>query len=99
MGRMKTCPRTEIDTQAGKNESGATTSPPRRAIPSGKAFPAEAAREATKGPRKTVPIVVLKAELAQSYIAQPKISRLSLTVVSAGVSTAAIVPPSHQAYY
>ena len=32
-----------------------------------------------KGPRKTVTTVVLKALLAQSYMAQPKISRRSLT--------------------
>src|SRR3990172_4319075 len=38
---------------------------------------AASARLARYGPRNTVPTVVLKAELAQSYIAQPKISRLS----------------------
>jgi hypothetical protein len=52
--------------------------PKKRAIPSA---PADAAaRLATYGPRKTVPTVVLKAEFAQSYIAQPKISFLSLTI-------------------
>jgi hypothetical protein len=38
------------------------------------------ARLARYGPKNTVPTVVLNAELAQSYMAQPKISRLSLTV-------------------
>ena len=38
-----------------------------------------AAKDAKYVPRNTVPTVVLKAELAQSYIHQPKISRLSLT--------------------
>jgi acyl-CoA reductase-like NAD-dependent aldehyde dehydrogenase len=48
-------------------------------MPSGKDLAASAASEAIYGPRKTVPTVVLKAELAQSYIAQPKISLLSFT--------------------
>ena len=47
------------------------------------------ASAATYGARKTVPIVVLKAEFAQSYIAQPKISLLSFTC---GVSDD-ILPP------
>lgn len=38
------------------------------------------ASEATYGPKNTVPMVVLKAEFAQSYIAQPKISLLSLMI-------------------
>ena len=41
------------------------------------------------GPRKTVPTVVLKDEFAQSYIAQPKISRLSFTVAC----DVAMLPP------
>jgi hypothetical protein len=45
------------------------------------------------GPRKTVPTVVLKAEFAQSYIAQPKISRLSLTVLFAVACAVAMLPP------
>src|SRR5687767_14683301 len=61
--------------------------PMNRARPSGPA--ASAAREAIYGPRKTVPTVVLNAEFAQSYIAQPKISRLSF-IVACGV---VIVPP------
>src|SRR5258707_11114768 len=47
------------------------------------------ARFATYGPRNTETTVVLKAEFAQSYIAQPKISRLSFTVACDVV----IVPP------
>ena len=47
------------------------------------------ASEATYGPRNTVPMVVLKAEFAQSYIAQPKISRLLFI----GAMVSVIVPP------
>src|SRR5215213_6399154 len=61
--------------------------PKKRASPSPPA--ASAAREAIYGPRKTVPTVVLNAELAQSYMAQPKISRRSF-VVACGV---VILPP------
>ncbi|WP_345320522.1 hypothetical protein [Candidatus Villigracilis proximus] len=48
------------------------------------------ANEATYGPKNTVPIVVLKAEFAQSYIAQPKISFLSFIIAV----SFAIHPPS-----
>jgi hypothetical protein len=65
--------------------------PKKRASPSGFATAAFAASEAMYGPRKTVPTVVLKAEFAQSYIAQPKISRLSLMVACDAV----IVPPEN----
>src|SRR5688500_17911565 len=61
--------------------------PKKRASPSGPA--ASAAREAIYGPRKTVPTVVLNAELAQSYMAHPKISRLSFT----GACGVVIMPP------
>ncbi len=44
-----------------------------------------------KVPENTVPTVVLKAEFAQSYIAQPKISRLSFTVAAA--CAVAMLPP------
>ena len=73
--------------QYGKNESAATGMPRKWAILSGLRLAALAARLATYGPRKTVPMVVLKAELAQSYMAQPKISRLSLIL---GLSVCAI---------
>src|ERR1700690_2292924 len=79
MGRKRTSSATEIEMQYGKKESGAMGIGPKRANPSGKDLAAFAASEAIYGPRKTVATVVLKAELAQSYIAQPKISRLSFT--------------------
>ena len=47
------------------------------------------ARDATYGPRNTVPTVVLNAEFAQSYMAQPKISFLSFTIAA----SFAIHPP------
>ena len=52
------------------------------------------ARVATYGPRNTVPTVVLKALLAQSYMAQPRVSRLSLT--NPGAATA-VAPPAARA--
>src|SRR5919109_38031 len=73
--------------QYGKNESGATGIPKKRTRPSGPA--ASAARSEMYGPRKTVPTVVLKAELAQSYMAQQKISRRSFT----GACGVVIMPP------
>src|SRR5215208_4861204 len=87
MGRKRTWSPTENEMQYGRKESGAMGIPKQRARPSGPA--ASAAREAMYGPRKTVPTVVLNAELAQSYMAQPKISRLSF-VVACGV---VITPP------
>src|SRR5581483_6295380 len=92
MGRKRTCKPTEIETQYGINESGAMGILPMRTMPSGKALAASATNEAMYGPRKTVPTVALKAELAQSYIAQPKISLLSFTIACACVT----FPPGYQ---
>jgi hypothetical protein len=75
--------------QYARNESGATGIPKKRASPSEYASAAVAARPAIYGPRNTVPTVVLKAEFAQSYIAQPNISLRSLTIVS----VVAMFPP------
>src|SRR5574341_1374979 len=59
------------------NESGAIGIPKNEAVLVPAASAALRARLAKYGPKNTVPTVVLNAELAQSYIAQPKISRLS----------------------
>jgi hypothetical protein len=90
-GNRKNWKPTEIEIQYGKKESGAMGMPKIRAMPSGKALPAATARLATNGPRNTVPIVVLNAEFAQSYIAQPKISFLLFTIAS--LPAVAIYPP------
>jgi hypothetical protein len=87
MGRKRTWSPTENEMQYGRKESGAMGIPKKRARPFGPA--ASAAREAMYGPRKTVPTVVLNAELAQSYMAQPKISRLSFT----GACVVVMLPP------
>jgi hypothetical protein len=79
MGRNKTCIPTENEMQYGRNESGATGMPKNGTVVVPAASAAERASDATYGPRNTVPIVVLKAEFAQSYMAQPKISVLSFT--------------------
>ena len=68
---------TENAMQYGRNEFGATGRPRKRAMPSGLALAAASASAARYGPRNTVPTVVLNALLAQSYIAQPRISRRS----------------------
>jgi hypothetical protein len=60
-------------------ESGATGIPKNGTVDVPTALAASRANEATNGARNTVPMVVLKAEFAQSYIAQPKISLLSFT--------------------
>src|SRR5689334_4836975 len=52
------------------------------------AFATAVANPLTYGPKNTEITVVLKAELAQSYIAHPKISLRSFVVVSV-----AIMPP------
>src|SRR5512133_1137199 len=86
MGRNSTCIPTEKETQYGRKESGAIGNGPSLAIPSGYALAASAASEARYGPRNTVPTVVLKALLAQSYMAQPNVSRLSFTGTAAAVA-------------
>ncbi|MEJ2486909.1 MAG: hypothetical protein P8Y68_14360 [Anaerolineales bacterium] len=68
---------------------GATGIPKNLTLAVPAASAAVRARLATYGPRNTVPTVVLKAELAQSYIAQPKISLLSFTIVVSAV----MIPP------
>ena len=75
--------------QYGRNESGAIGMPRNDTVLEPAASAAVRASDAMYGPRNTVPTVVLKAEFAQSYIAQPKISRLSFTVARDVV----IVPP------
>jgi hypothetical protein len=60
---------------------------------------ASRAKPDTYGPRNTVPMVVLNAELAQSYMAQPKISRLSFTTTSVPVIDAITPPDSILEFY
>jgi hypothetical protein len=76
--------------QYGRNESGATGIPKNGTVAEPAASAAVRASDATYGPRNTVPMVVLKAEFAQSYMAQPKISFLSFTN---GLSVD-IIPPN-----
>ena len=85
MGRNRTCIPTENDIQYGRNESGATGIPKNETVDVPAASAAVLARLATYGPKNTVPTVVLKAEFAQSYIAQPKISLRSLTTASVAI--------------
>src|SRR4030042_4898015 len=59
-------------------------------MPSAEPAATSAASEARYGPRKTVPACVLKAELAQSYMAHPRISRRSLMI---GVELAVMRAP------
>ena len=80
-----------MDTQYGRKESGAIGNPARRARLSEEPFAAVAANDARYGPRNTVPTVVLKAEFAQSYMAQPKISRRSFTSGGAIASAMPII--------
>src|SRR6266540_2162354 len=80
MGRKRTCIPTENEMQYGRKESGATGIPKNEIVVVPAASAAVRAREATCGPKNTVPMVVLNAEFAQSYIAQPKISFLSFTI-------------------
>jgi len=80
---------TEKEMQYGRKESGATGIPKKGTVALPAASAAARAKEATYGPRKTVPMVVLKAEFAQSYMAQPKISFRSFT---SGLSVD-IIPP------
>ncbi len=54
-------------------------------------FAAASTSAARYGPRNTAPMVVLKALLAQSYIAQPKISRRLLVLFAERVSVAMAV--------
>jgi hypothetical protein len=75
--------------QYGRKESGATGIPKNGTVSVPAFSAALRAKDATQGARNTVPTVVLKAEFAQSYIAQPKISFLSFTV---GASVAAMTP-------
>jgi hypothetical protein len=82
---------TENEIQYGRKESGATGIPRNGTVDVPAASAAVRAKLATYGPKNTVPTVVLKAEFAQSYIAQPKISFLSFTIASV-----AMVPPSVQ---
>lgn len=70
------CMPTEIEMQYGKKDPGAMGTPSTYTMPLASA--AVRASAARYGPRNTVPTVVLKALMAQSYMAQPKISRLSL---------------------
>jgi hypothetical protein len=66
--------------QYGRKESGATGIPKNETVVVPAASAAVRASDATYGPKNTVPMVVLNAEFAQSYIAQPKISLLSFTI-------------------
>jgi hypothetical protein len=86
MGRNKTCIPTENEMQYGRKESGATGIPRKGTVDVPAASAAVLAKLATYGPKNTVPTVVLKAEFAQSYIAQPKISFLLLTNPSVAMS-------------
>jgi hypothetical protein len=61
---------TEIETQKGKNASGSMSLFSIVMTLSGRAT----IRAARYGPKNVVTTVLLKAELAQSYIAQPRIS-------------------------
>ncbi len=63
---------TERETAKGKMAPGSMAAPKRR---SGSAV--DSANDWIYGPSRAVTTVVLKAELAQSYIIQPVISRLS----------------------
>src|SRR5437870_4431857 len=91
VGRIKTCRKTESEMQSGKNDFAviAPRTPRLKTIPLSPT--AACANVVRYGDSNAPATVVLKAEFAQSYMAQPKISCLSLIAAGALACFTAVI--------